>query len=76
MSAEVEVFETSEHGTVLRCRDTELADQFEDYLTEQCYVLFSTRFESTATSFFFGQASSVATVRELFDRFTRSRTPS
>lgn len=63
------ITESKEYGTVLTLGDAELADQFEDFLTERCFVLFTTKMEPTAVSFHFGQASAASKVQELFDRF-------
>ena len=67
----VEILETPEYGAVLRCRDVEVADQFEDFLTEHCFVLFKTKLDPEEFSFFFGQASEPSKVRELYERFVR-----
>jgi len=48
-----------------------LADQFEDFLTERCFVLFNTKFDEARVSIYFGQASSIENVRELYERFLR-----
>lgn len=73
-SSEVKISETPEYGTMLRCPDPELADQFEDFLTESCFVLFKTKLDSQEVTFFFGQASSVQKVRDLYERFTGENT--
>lgn len=57
------------YGVVLRCTDAELADQFEDFLSEKNFVLFNTKFRETEVVFYFGQASSVDAVRRLVERF-------
>lgn len=64
-----QIEESAEHGVVWKCRDSELADQFDDFLTEQCFVLFTIKFDGDEVSFFFGQASSVDRVRSLFEEF-------
>ncbi len=68
-NSEIKISETAEYGAMLRCPDTELADQFEDFLTESCFVLFKTKLDSQEVTFFFGQASSVQKVRDLYERF-------
>lgn len=57
------------YGVVLRCTDAEVADQFEDFLSEKNFVLFSTKFQGAEVVFYFGQASSLDAVRRLVERF-------
>lgn len=68
---DLDLTEPPEFGAVLKIRDAELADQFEDFLAERCFVLFKTRFDPAGVSFLFGQASSATRVRDLYDRFLR-----
>jgi hypothetical protein len=63
------VDEEPAYGVVLRCTDAELADLFEDFLSEKNFVLFNTKFQETEVLFYFGQASSLDAVRRLVDRF-------
>jgi len=65
----VDILESSEYGAILKCRDLELADEFEDFLSETCFVLFQTKFDAGEVLFYFGQASSAVRVRELYERF-------
>ena len=51
----------------------ELADEFEDFLTEKCFVLFTTKMEPGLVTFYFGQASAPSKVQELFNRFDQER---
>jgi hypothetical protein len=67
----VEIQELHEYGTILKIGDTEVADQFEDFLTEHRFVLFNVKFEPDGVSFYFGQASSAARVRDLYNVFSR-----
>lgn len=71
MSARVEISDSAQYGATWTSKDAELADRFEDFLTERCFVLFKTRFERDEVSLLFGQASSADKVRELYDRFLR-----
>ncbi len=64
-----EIKDSPEYGAILNIKNSELADQFEDFLAEKCFVLFNIKFESDIVEFFFGQASSVDKVKELVDRF-------
>ena len=68
----VDILETPEYGTTLRCRDLELADMFEDFLTEHCFVLFKIKLDTQEALFFFGQASTPSKVRALYERFCES----
>lgn len=64
-----QVDEEPTYGVVLRCTDAELADQFEDFLSEKNFVLFNTKFQEAEVLFYFGQASSLDAVRKLVERF-------
>ena len=65
----VEIIETEDLGVTLHCKDVEVADGLEDFLTERCFVLFNIRPQGATVSFYFGQASSVDKVRQLYERF-------
>lgn len=67
----INIIETPEYGTVFKCSDVELADQFEDFLTECCFVFFNVKFESDVVSILFGQAANPINVRALFERFVK-----
>lgn len=41
----VKIIEDPEYGVILVCQDLELADQFEDFLTEKDSMLFHIKFE-------------------------------
>ncbi|MFT5534288.1 MAG: hypothetical protein ACI802_002534 [Candidatus Paceibacteria bacterium] len=49
---DVEIIETAEFGTILKCHDLEVSDEFEDFLTEQCFVPFKVALQAEETSFF------------------------
>lgn len=55
----------------LRFTDDELADRSEDYLSEQCFVLFNVAFDENGVTFYFGQASEQSKVLALFEKFLR-----
>jgi hypothetical protein len=57
------------YGVVIRCIDVEVADRFEDFLSERKYVLFNVKFEGPEVLFFFGQASSIDRVQKLLSQF-------
>ena len=67
----LEISETVEQGVILRLADAELADKFEDYLSEQCFVLFNLAFDGNSAIFHFGQASERSKVLALFEKFLR-----
>ena len=67
--SQVEIGETAEFGVTLQCNDAEIADQFEDFLTEKCFVLFNLKPQGEKISFYFGQASTQEKVGELYARF-------
>jgi hypothetical protein len=69
-NSSVEILETAEYGPVLKFRDAEVADQFEDFLTERCFVLFQTKLAPEETIFIFGQASALSRVHDLYEKFT------
>lgn len=70
----IDVSDSPEYGAILKCPDVEIADQFDDFLTESCFVFFQTKFEQDEVSFFFGQSSSVQKVRDLYERFVATTT--
>lgn len=64
--------EDPEYGVILVCRNLELADQFEDFLTEKHSVLFHIKLEPNQVSFFFGKTNTTSEVKELFNQFMLS----
>jgi hypothetical protein len=73
MSARASIGDSPDYGVVWTSNDAELGDEFEDFLTERCFVLFHNRFEGDKVSLLFGQASSVDKVGELYERFLREK---
>ena len=69
ISDDVEIIEVPEYGVILKYANLDLADEFEDFLTECCFVLFNVKLENSVTSFFFGQASNPVNVNDLYNRF-------
>ena len=69
MDARFEISETKEHGGVLRINDAELADQFDDFVNEDCYVFTELKFETDYVYFYFGEASCIDKIRDLVERF-------
>ncbi len=71
-STHVKIVDTVEYGVMLLCPDKELADKFDDYLTEECFVLFKVTINPNEVSFLFGQASSLSRVQDLYDKFVQN----
>ena len=69
MDMRFEVSENEKYGAVLKISDVELADEFEDFLTESCYVAFDVKLEFDCEYFYFGQASCIEKVRDFLERF-------
>lgn len=65
----VEITEAEDLGVILHCKDVEVADDLEDFLTERCFVLFNIRPQGATVSFYFGQASSLDKVSQLYECF-------
>lgn len=63
------ITESEETGITVIVRDFELADEFEDYLTEQQFVLFNIRENKFIFEFLFGQAASLDKVEQLIQKF-------
>lgn len=68
----VQIMEDPEYGVILVCRNLELADQFEDFLTGKHSVLFHIKLETNQVSFFFGKTNTTSEVKELFNQFMLS----
>jgi len=69
MDTRFEISETKEHGGVLRINDAELADEFDDFVNQDCYVFTELKFEADCVYFYFGQASCIEKIRDLVERF-------
>ena len=69
MDPKFEISETKEHGGVLRINDVELADEFDGFINEDCYVFTELKFEADCVYFYFGQASCKEKIRDLVERF-------
>ena len=72
----IEIDDTPEYGVILKCSDRELADEFDDYLAESCFVFVNFKFDPEGVSFIFGQASSEPKVRKLFEKFISEKNKS
>ena len=73
MKSVFEIVESEEYGAFLKVDDVEIADEFDDFLTEECYVLFEQKFESDHVVVHFGQAGSVEKIRLLVERFEQKQ---
>lgn len=71
MSKNFEIIETKEFGLSLKVNDVELADAFEDFLNEECYVLFDIKFEGTTVIFYFGVIGAEDKLRCLIESFEK-----
>lgn len=69
MTTGFKISETKEHGAILKINDIELADEFDDFLNEHCYVFSELNFTPDCVYFYFGQASCVEKVKELVKKF-------
>ncbi len=69
MCTQFQISESKEHGITLRIDDIEIADEFDDFLNENCYVLTQMKLASDYVDFYFGQASCIEKVTELVQRF-------
>jgi hypothetical protein len=68
-----DIKESAKYGVVLTVRDAEIADHFDDYLAEQCYVFTEIKFYENHVDFYFGQASCIEKVNYLVELYTRFR---
>lgn len=69
MDIRFEISETREHGGILRINDVDLADEFDDFISENCYVFTELKFEIECVYFYFGQASSAEKIKSLVEIF-------
>ncbi len=69
MDSRFEVTETHDHGCILRVKGYELADEFEDFINEDNYVLNSCGFENDDATFWFGHTGCQEKVRNLVEKF-------
>lgn len=74
MDKRFEITESIEHGVILSIHDIELADEFDDFVNEECYVFSDIKFESNNVHFYFGQASSIEKVGLLVKSFVQKTT--
>jgi len=68
-----EISDTEDYGALLKVSDVEIADELDDFLTEECYVFFEQKLESDYVEIYFGQASSSDKVNNLLRKFEAKR---
>ena len=74
MDSGFELLESKKYGAVLRVDDVEVANEFEDFLTEKHYVFFDVGFEDNNSElFYFGQAACVEKIDGLLEEFLIGR---
>ena len=64
-----DISDSKEYGVILKINDIELADDFDDFLSEDCYVFSQMKLETDCVYFYFGQASNVEKVKHLVKKF-------
>ena len=69
MKSLFKISEDSKYGVSLSIDDAELADNFDDYLNDSCYVLVDIKFHNNYVEFYFGQAACVEKVNCIIEKF-------
>lgn len=72
MRPEFQIIETNENGMILKVTDLELADQFDDFLSEKCYIFYTQKFSTNFVEFFFGQLGSTSKLTDFIEKFETS----
>ena len=60
------------YGICIEFENTDISDEFEDFITERLYVLFDTVFSDSKTIFYFGQAGCAEEVKKIAEAFIKS----
>lgn len=68
ISKNVNIKET-EFGLALTISDLDLADEFDDFLSADVYVLYNQKLDSQETTFYFGQVACTDKLKEIYDMF-------
>ena len=63
------IFDDPEVGIVLKCYDSEIADQFDDFLIDNLDLEVHFKFSDRSVSFFFGKEFSVLDVSAIYTKF-------
>ncbi|NQY19682.1 hypothetical protein [Alteromonas sp.] len=69
MEKSIETKYEEEFGVVAYCEDSDLADKFDDFLTESLYVFYEMKFLENKTEYYFGKASCQEAVNKIIDSF-------
>jgi hypothetical protein len=66
----VDIYLSDDYGVVIKCFDKNMADDLDDFITENYYVFYENNFsENGVVSFYFGQASSIEKVTAIYAAF-------
>lgn len=65
----IDIVDSPDYGAILICKDIDLAEELEDFLTESCFVFFNVKLSLDSVSIYFGQASSSEQVKTLYEKF-------
>jgi len=65
-----EIVDSDKYGPILTVLDLNLADEFDDFLNEDCFVLTQIKFFDQFVKFYFGQAACVEKIDLLVGKFT------
>jgi hypothetical protein len=68
-SVKYEITETSDQGMILQCYDSEVADQFDDFLIEILDEEVHLAFSENKVTFYFGTKFSISEIDSLFETF-------
>ena len=67
------VIEDPQFGGSIEFKDREAADEFDDFVSEEHYILYNTKFEGDKVTFYFGEVSSTSKLeillREFFEKY-------
>ncbi len=69
MESLFKVFEDRKYGILLSIDDTEIADEFDDFLNESCYVFVNVKFLDDRVDFYFGQAACIEKINNIIEKF-------
>ena len=73
MTEQFKIEDSPEYGVIVAIGDTELADEFDDYLNEEAYAPSQLRMLDDGVEILFGKAATTSKVAELIESFLASR---